>query len=51
VAYDNERITALAAAGWLPLIFTDETPDRVIVQRVADALHQRVGRLTGTGDL
>jgi hypothetical protein len=48
VAYDNDRITDLSSIGWLPLIFTDETPDRVIVERVASALRARVGRLTGT---
>jgi hypothetical protein len=48
VAHDNDRITELSLLGWLPLIFTDDTPDRVIVERVAAALRARVGRLTGT---
>jgi hypothetical protein len=48
VAYDSARLTDLTSAGWLPLIFTDRTPDRVIVERVAAALRHRVGRLTGT---
>ena len=48
VAYDSERITALSSLGWMPLIFTDDTPDRVMIERVASALRARVGRLTGT---
>jgi hypothetical protein len=49
VAYDSDRITALVAAGWLPLIFTSETTDRDIVKRTAAALEQRrVWPLTGS---
>jgi very-short-patch-repair endonuclease len=49
VAYDSERLTALAADGWLPLVFTDATSDRQIVERTAAALVQRqVWSLTGT---
>ncbi|MDQ1475642.1 MAG: hypothetical protein QOE62_871 [Actinomycetota bacterium] len=45
---DNERLTALSAAGWLPLIFTQRSSDREIVERTTAALHQRrVGRETG----
>jgi len=38
VAYDNERLRALVGAGWRPLVFTDDTPDRQIVGDVANAL-------------
>jgi hypothetical protein len=38
VAYDNARITDLALAGWTPLIFTDASSDREIVEKVAGAL-------------
>ena len=31
VASDSSRLTALVAAGWRPLVFTDSTPDREIV--------------------
>ena len=48
VAYDSERITALSSAGWLPLIFTEETSDRDIVERTIAALRNRgVGREVG----
>lgn len=38
VAYDSARITALSAAGWTPLIFTDATPDRKMVEQVSEVL-------------
>ena len=38
VAHDSERLTALAGAGWHPLIFTDATSDHQIVRDVAKAL-------------
>jgi hypothetical protein len=38
VVYDSERISALTSRQWLPLMFTEETPDRVIIQRVAAVL-------------
>ncbi len=41
VAYDNERVTALASIGWLPLIFTWATPDREMVERTREALAER----------
>jgi very-short-patch-repair endonuclease len=45
---DNERLTALSAAGWLPLIFTQRSSDGEIVERTKAALHQRrVGSETG----
>jgi hypothetical protein len=45
---DNERLTALSAAGWLPLVFTQRSSDREIVERTTAALHQRrVGREIG----
>ena len=36
VAYDNARLTELSAAGWRPLVFTDETSDAEIVERTRD---------------
>jgi len=41
VVYDSERLTALVAAGWLPLIFTKASTDRDIVQQTIAALRQR----------
>ena len=41
VVADSERLTALSAAGWLPLVFTHASSDREIVERTAAALHQR----------
>ena len=41
VAYDNERITALAAEGWLPLIFTWKTSDNRIVDQTVKAFEAR----------
>ena len=41
VVADSERLTALSAAGWLPLVFTHATSDREIVERTVAALHQR----------
>ena len=38
VARDSARLTALAGAGWHPLVFTDATPDHQIVRDVANAL-------------
>ena len=38
VAHDSERLTALVAHGWTPLVFTDATSDRVIEDRVRAAL-------------
>ncbi len=48
VIYDSERITALAAAGWLPLIFTKASTDREIIERTQEALASRqVGKVVG----
>jgi hypothetical protein len=48
VVADSERLTALAAAGWLPLVFTQASSDREIVERTTAALDQRrVGREIG----
>ncbi len=48
VVADNKRLTALAAAGWLPLVFTHASSDREIVQRTTEALNQRkVSRQVG----
>lgn len=48
VVADSERLTALSAAGWLPLVFTHASTDREIVERTSAALQQRgVGRETG----
>lgn len=44
---DNDRLTALSSAGWLPLVFTQRSSDREIVERITAALLQRVGRQTG----
>jgi hypothetical protein len=41
VVADNARLTALAAAGWLPLVFTHASSDREIVERTVEALQQR----------
>jgi hypothetical protein len=41
VAADSERLTALSAAGWLPLVFTHQSSDREIVERTTAALDQR----------
>jgi hypothetical protein len=41
VAYDSERVTALVAAGWLPLIFTDASSDRRIIEQTIAVLRQR----------
>jgi hypothetical protein len=41
VVADSARLTALSAAGWLPLLFTSESSDREIVERTATALDQR----------
>ena len=38
VEYDSARVTALAAAGWLPLIFTKSVTDREIVEQTIAAL-------------
>jgi hypothetical protein len=48
VIADSERLTALVAAGWLPLVFTQASSDREIIERTTAALHQRgVGREIG----
>jgi hypothetical protein len=41
VVADSMRLTALAAAGWLPLVFTHASTDREIVDRISAALEQR----------
>ena len=41
VTSDSERLTALAADGWLPLVFTSASTDREIIERTVAALHQR----------
>ena len=38
VAHDNSRLTALVTARWRPLVFTDKSSDREIVDRVREAL-------------
>jgi hypothetical protein len=47
VTADSERLTALSAAGWLPLIFTQSSTDREIIERTTEALNQRDGRKSG----
>jgi hypothetical protein len=41
VTADSERLTALSAAGWLPLVFTQKSTDREIVDRTVEALGSR----------
>jgi hypothetical protein len=41
VVADSERLTALSAAGWLPLVFTHASSDGQIVERIAAALRHR----------
>lgn len=41
VVSDSERLTALSAAGWLPLVFTHASTDREIVERTSSALERR----------
>jgi hypothetical protein len=38
VASDSARLTAMVAAGWRPLVFTDSTPDREIVSTTRNVL-------------
>jgi hypothetical protein len=38
VVYDSDRISDLTTLRWQPLIFTEATPDRVIVERTATVL-------------
>jgi hypothetical protein len=38
VEYDSERISDLVSQHWLPLIFTDATPDHVMVSKTAALL-------------
>ena len=40
VAYDADRISTLASKGWLPLIFTDESTEKTVIEQVTDALRQ-----------
>ena len=49
VAYDNERLTLLCNAGWLPLIFTDETTDAEIVARTREAIGSGAADRAGDG--
>jgi hypothetical protein len=44
VVSDSERMTALSAAGWLPLVFTHASSDREIIERTTEALAQRDAR-------
>jgi hypothetical protein len=41
VTHDSARLTALSAAGWLPLIFTAASSDREIIERTRAALEAR----------
>jgi hypothetical protein len=41
VIADSARLTALSAAGWLPLIFTHASSDREIIEQTTRALAQR----------
>jgi len=40
VSYDNERLTALVAIGWRPLVFDETTTERTIVKRLTQVLSQ-----------
>jgi hypothetical protein len=41
VVSDSRRLTALSAAGWLPLVFTHRSSDAEIVERTTEALRRR----------
>ncbi len=41
VARDNDRLSALSAAGWYPLIFDETTTPRTIVERLTKVLLKR----------
>jgi hypothetical protein len=41
VAYDSRRLTSLVAAGWTPLVFTDDSSNAEIVERTAAVLASR----------
>ncbi len=41
VVADSERLTALSAAGWLPLVFTHASSDGEIIERTIAALRRR----------
>jgi hypothetical protein len=41
VAYDSDRVTALVVEGWLPLVFTDASSDRRIIEQTIAVLRQR----------
>jgi very-short-patch-repair endonuclease len=43
VAYDSRRVSDLSTQGWLPLLFTNHTADRVIVEQTAAALARHTG--------
>ena len=38
VAYDSDRVADLSLMKWQPLIFTDATPQRVMIEKIAAAL-------------
>lgn len=38
VAYDNKRLTSLVAAGWTPLVFTDDSTNAEIIERTTTVL-------------
>jgi hypothetical protein len=47
VAYDSQRLSLLSSIGWIPLVFTDASTDREILDRTAAALaRHQVGTLT-----
>jgi hypothetical protein len=41
VIADSERLTALSAAGWLPLVFTHASSEREIIEATTRALKRR----------
>jgi hypothetical protein len=50
VARDNDRLSALVAAGWRPLVFDETTSDRTIVKRLTKALSQEAPSDGAVGD-
>ncbi len=41
VAYDSERLSLLTSEGWIPLVFTDASSDREILERTVEVLARR----------
>ena len=41
VTYDSRRLTSLVSAGWTPLVFTDDSSEKEIVDRTATVLARK----------